>query len=143
MDEPGARLRKGRAGEEDAEELRRDASAADGGAEAGEGESGGGKRGRGGREIGQEDGGTGSLGVVDVLRVLGGLLLLSAAVSWMVTGESVAWGYRPWWSRGEQVRAWWVRFSALLGLRYMAHMLLGVWAMAALPKLELELWKAS
>ncbi|KAJ9664074.1 hypothetical protein H2201_005314 [Coniosporium apollinis] len=26
---------------------------------------------------------------------------------WMVTGESVAWGYRPWWSRGEQVRAWW------------------------------------
>lgn len=126
MAEPGARLRKSRAGEEDAEELRRDASAADGGAEAGEGESGGGKRGRGGREIGQEDGGTGSLGVVDVLRVLGGLLLLSAAVSWMVTGESVAWGYRPWWSRGEQVKAWWVRFSAPSGLRYMAHMLPGV-----------------
>ncbi|GAB7343865.1 hypothetical protein MBLNU457_1830t2 [Dothideomycetes sp. NU457] len=37
--------------------------------------------------------------VTDILRILGGLLVLSAAASYFVTGNSVSWGYRPWWSK--------------------------------------------
>lgn len=46
------------------------------------------------------------LGVLDVLRVLAGVLLLNCALSYLVTNESVTWGWRPWWSRPEVVRSW-------------------------------------
>lgn len=48
----------------------------------------------------------GKVTVLDVLRVLGGLLLLNFALSWYITGESVLWGWRPWFSRVDGVRAW-------------------------------------
>ncbi|KAF1811488.1 cytochrome b5, partial [Eremomyces bilateralis CBS 781.70] len=34
------------------------------------------------------------------------ILLLSSALSWFVTGDSVLWGWRPWWSRGDALGAW-------------------------------------
>jgi len=39
----------------------------------------------------------------DILRILGGLLLLNAAISYFVTSNSVTWGYRPWWSKPRQL----------------------------------------
>ncbi|KAH7055859.1 cytochrome b5-like heme/steroid binding domain-containing protein [Macrophomina phaseolina] len=48
----------------------------------------------------------GRVTVLDVLRVLGGLVLLSFALSWFVTGESVLWGWRPWFSRVDGIKAW-------------------------------------
>lgn len=48
------------------------------------------------------------IGLLDVLRILGGLLLLNCAASWFITNESVAWGYRPWWSRPAQLKAYMV-----------------------------------
>lgn len=41
----------------------------------------------------------------DILRILGGLLLLNAALSYFVTSYSVTWGYRPWWSKPRQLQA--------------------------------------
>lgn len=46
------------------------------------------------------------VGALDVVRVLGGLLLLSSALSYFVTNESITWGWRPWFSRPDMVRAW-------------------------------------
>jgi hypothetical protein len=44
------------------------------------------------------------LSVLDVLRVLGGLALLSAGLSYLVTsGESMTWGYNAKWTR---LREW-------------------------------------
>ncbi|KAI9721804.1 MAG: hypothetical protein M1812_002139 [Candelaria pacifica] len=37
--------------------------------------------------------------VLDVLRVLGGIFLLSSALSWFITNDSIFWGYRPVWTR--------------------------------------------
>lgn len=56
----------------------------------------------------------GKVTVLDVLRVLGGLLLLNFALSWYITGESVLWGWRPWFSRVDGVRAWMVSLFSLL-----------------------------
>jgi hypothetical protein len=36
----------------------------------------------------------GGINVVDILRGITGLLLLSAALSWFITGESVIWNWR-------------------------------------------------
>lgn len=36
---------------------------------------------------------------MDVLRILGGILLLSSGMSWLATGESVTWGWNPWFLR--------------------------------------------
>ncbi|KAI9878826.1 MAG: hypothetical protein M1830_010395 [Pleopsidium flavum] len=55
----------------------------------------------GSREIGdgnEEEQAT-RIGVTDVLRVLGGVILLSSVLSWFVTNESVLWGYRPAFTR--------------------------------------------
>ncbi|KAL1302817.1 hypothetical protein AAFC00_003154 [Neodothiora populina] len=49
---------------------------------------------------------TNSLGVTDVLRILGGLLLLNCAISYFVTNSSVTWGWRPWYSKPGELRAW-------------------------------------
>ncbi|KAF2657659.1 hypothetical protein K491DRAFT_690904 [Lophiostoma macrostomum CBS 122681] len=47
-----------------------------------------------------------SLSVVDVLRILGGILLLSSAMSYLSTsGESMTWGYNPWWTRAREWKA--------------------------------------
>lgn len=63
--------------------------------------------------------GSGGIGVLDILRVLGGLLLLNCALSWFITNDSVLWGYRPWFTRPDTLRAWWVclQFSNYLFFR--------------------------
>ncbi|EMD58689.1 hypothetical protein GGP41_006134 [Bipolaris sorokiniana] len=43
------------------------------------------------------------LSVLDVLRILGGLVLLSCGLSYLSTsGESMTWGYNPWWTRARE-----------------------------------------
>jgi hypothetical protein len=44
--------------------------------------------------------------VLDVVRVLLGLLLLSSAMSWFVHGDSLLWGWKPWWANVNAVRGW-------------------------------------
>ncbi|KAI9817447.1 MAG: hypothetical protein M1827_001057 [Pycnora praestabilis] len=46
------------------------------------------------------------LSILDVLRVLGGLFLLSSALSWFVTNESILWGYRPNFTRPAVIHRW-------------------------------------
>ncbi|KAK8210497.1 hypothetical protein IWZ01DRAFT_503318 [Phyllosticta capitalensis] len=54
-----------------------------------------------------KDDGIGGIGIMDLLRVLGGLTLLSFALSyWVTAGDSLLWGWRPWFSRAEGLRAW-------------------------------------
>ena len=48
-------------------------------------------------------------GVTDVLRILGGILLLNAALSYFVTSSSLTWGWRPWYSKPGVVASWLVR----------------------------------
>ncbi|KAI4091223.1 MAG: hypothetical protein LQ344_004215 [Seirophora lacunosa] len=43
---------------------------------------------------------------LDLVRLLLGLLLLSATLSYFVTSSSLTWGYRPAWSRPARIRAW-------------------------------------
>jgi len=41
--------------------------------------------------------------VLDVLRIIGGVLLLSSGISYLTTsGESMTWGYNPWWTRARE-----------------------------------------
>ncbi|KAG7005317.1 cytochrome P450 [Physcia stellaris] len=44
--------------------------------------------------------------VLDILRVLAGLLLLSSSLSYFITGDSVFWGYRPPLTRPARLKAW-------------------------------------
>jgi hypothetical protein len=44
--------------------------------------------------------------VLDVTRVLLGILLLSSAMSWFVHGDSLLWGWKPWWANIDAVRSW-------------------------------------
>ncbi|KAF7193175.1 Cytochrome P450 regulator dap1, partial [Pseudocercospora fuligena] len=46
-----------------------------------------------------------SLGVLDGLRILAGLLVLNCLLSYFVTGNSFLWNYRPWWSRPNALAA--------------------------------------
>ncbi|GME25084.1 Cytochrome P450 [Neofusicoccum parvum] len=48
----------------------------------------------------------GKVTVLDVLRVLGGLLLLNFVLSWYVTGDSLFWGWRPWFAQVKGIQAW-------------------------------------
>jgi hypothetical protein len=41
----------------------------------------------------------GGVGVMDVLRIVGGLFLLNCLLSYFITNDSVLWGYRPWFVR--------------------------------------------
>lgn len=41
----------------------------------------------------------GGVGVMDVLRILGGLFLLNCLLSYFITNDSVLWGWRPWFIR--------------------------------------------
>ena len=44
-----------------------------------------------------------SLSVLDVLRILGGIMLLSCGLSYLSTsGESMTWGYNAWWTRARE-----------------------------------------
>ncbi|KAF2026779.1 cytochrome b5 [Setomelanomma holmii] len=46
------------------------------------------------------------LSVLDVLRILGGILLLSSGLSYLSTnGESMTWGYNAWWTRAREWKA--------------------------------------
>ncbi|CAD0111934.1 unnamed protein product [Aureobasidium uvarum] len=42
----------------------------------------------------------------DVLRILGGILLLNCALSYFVTSSSLTWGWRPWYSKPAMVASW-------------------------------------
>lgn len=46
------------------------------------------------------------LSILDVLRVLGGLFLLSSTLSYLITGNSILWGYRPAITRPARIKAW-------------------------------------
>ena len=57
-----------------------------------------------------------SLGFIDVLRILGGLALVSTVASYLVTnGESYIWGIagekRPWWTDPAALRRAWVSIA--------------------------------
>ncbi|KAF2124727.1 cytochrome b5, partial [Dothidotthia symphoricarpi CBS 119687] len=46
------------------------------------------------------------LSVLDVLRIAGGILLLSSGLSYLSTsGTSMTWGYNPWWTRAREWKA--------------------------------------
>ena len=49
------------------------------------------------------------ISLLDIVRVIAGLLVLSAALSYIVTSNSYTWNYRPAFTRPERVKAWWVR----------------------------------
>ena len=55
------------------------------------------------------DEGPSRLSLLDVLRVLGGLFLLSSTLSYFITGNSILWGYRPAFTRPARIKAWLVR----------------------------------
>ncbi|KAG8528958.1 uncharacterized protein KY384_006647 [Bacidia gigantensis] len=42
----------------------------------------------------------------DVVRALSGLILLSTLLSYLITGTSLTWGYKPSWARPARIRAW-------------------------------------
>ena len=56
-----------------------------------------------------EDEGPSRLSVLDILRVLAGLILLSITLSYFITGNSITWGYRPAFTRPARIKAWLVR----------------------------------
>lgn len=47
----------------------------------------------------------GGVSVIDVLRILGGLLLLNCLLSYFITNDSVLWGWRPWFVRPNALMA--------------------------------------
>lgn len=49
------------------------------------------------KKILQDDEGQ-SFSIVDGLRVIAGLFLLSSLVSYFVTGDSFIWNYNAWWT---------------------------------------------
>ena len=46
------------------------------------------------------------LSILDVLRVLGGLFLLSSTLSYFITRDSILWGWRPPLTRVARIQAW-------------------------------------
>lgn len=48
-----------------------------------------------------------SLSVLDILRLLGGLLLLNCSLSYFITNDSLLWGWRPWFVRPRALLQWW------------------------------------
>jgi hypothetical protein len=47
--------------------------------------------------------------VLDIVRILLGLLLLSSAMSWFIHGDSLLWGWKPWFANVDAVSSWLVR----------------------------------
>ncbi|KAH7128372.1 hypothetical protein B0J11DRAFT_603571 [Dendryphion nanum] len=49
-----------------------------------------------------------SFSVLDILRILGGIIVLSSGLSYLSTsGESMTWGYNAWWTRAREWKAIW------------------------------------
>ena len=49
----------------------------------------------------------------DVVRVVGGIILLSGGLSYLTTsGTSMTWGYNPWWTRAREWKSLIVRKPA-------------------------------
>ncbi|KAF2769336.1 cytochrome b5 [Teratosphaeria nubilosa] len=63
---------------------------------AGKGEAGG-REESSAQRVERED--AGGFGVLDVVRILGGLIALNCLLSYLVTNDSFTWGYRPWFTR--------------------------------------------
>lgn len=59
----------------------------------------------------EEDNG-GRIGVIDIVRLLGGLILLNCLLSYFVTNDSLLWGWRPWFVRPGVVMGWFVHLSS-------------------------------
>ena len=55
------------------------------------------------------DEGPNRLSLLDVLRIVGGLFLLSSTLSYFIPGNSILWGYRPAFTRPARIKAWLVR----------------------------------
>jgi hypothetical protein len=52
--------------------------------------------------------------ILDVLRIIGGILLLSSGMSYLTSsGESMTWGYNPWWTRAREWKTILVRIPFL------------------------------
>jgi len=47
----------------------------------------------------------GGFSLLDLLRVLAGLLLFSAGTSWLITGNSFTWNYRPYYARWSTLKS--------------------------------------
>ena len=57
------------------------------------------------KEVADASGNASSAGVsvLDVLRVIGGIIILVTGVSYLSTsGESMTWGYNAWWTRARE-----------------------------------------
>ena len=48
-----------------------------------------------------------SISVLDILRIIAGLFLLNCLLSYLITNDSVLWGWRPWIVRPALVQRWW------------------------------------
>lgn len=59
------------------------------------------------------DDGPTRISLLDVVRVLAGLFLLSGTLSYFITGNSVTWNYRPAFTRPARIKAWLVRAPKL------------------------------
>ena len=53
----------------------------------------------------------GGVGVMDILRILGGLFLLNCLLSYFITNDSMLWGWRPWFVRPGVVMRYLVSLS--------------------------------
>lgn len=47
--------------------------------------------------------------IQSIIRLVLGCLVTSCALSYFVTGDSLFWGHRPWYTRVDNLRAWFVR----------------------------------
>lgn len=54
------------------------------------------------------------ISLLDILRLLAGALLLSGTLSYLITQESLLWGWRPAFTRPARIRAFLVRFPPTL-----------------------------
>jgi hypothetical protein len=61
---------------------------------------------------------SGGVGIMTVVRIVGSLALLSSAMSWFITGDSVTWGWKPWFFSMSAMESWLVRFQTILGIRW-------------------------
>jgi len=66
----------------------------------------------GGSSSGEDEAAAGGVGVLDVLRIIGGVVLLSCGLSWLVMPEkSLTWGWNPWFLRAGEWKAIMVSFK--------------------------------
>jgi hypothetical protein len=49
--------------------------------------------------------------ILDILKIFFSLITVSSALSWFITGDSVTWGYSPWWTKTDVVLRYFVRIS--------------------------------